>query len=258
MNKEKIMPESAYETIGVEKARLFLEKNRHNRPFNELNCRFFINQMNNNEFTDTGESIKFDVNGDLIDGQHRLTAIMRTGKPQMMLVVRNLSVNAFRHIDTGRKRVASDVLGIEGIVNPTKIATMAKFIIIFQRGKYDIAEFTLSNKLSLYDSYKAGCNKHNKLLPTTLLGSFHYIFKQIDEPMAEDWVHKMSTGDDCPVGHPVRTLRDHLIYDLRSRRKMPPLQKNAFICKSWNLYRTKKTCKKYDWNSTNDPFPKPI
>lgn len=268
-----IMPESGLERIGVEKAKLYLEKNKHNRPINEVNLQDITHKMNSGIWTNTGETIKFDINGELIDGQHRLLGIVRSGKSQEIFVIRHLPPDAFRHIDTGRMRTAGDVLGIEGVSNPQKIASLAKFVMLFQRGKYgmmqsnnkiarlsndDIANFVLSNKVELAESFKVGYHKSNKILSGTYMAAFHYIFNTISPEAAEDFCYKLSTGLDLKEKHPIYVLRFHFHNDIRSKRKMPFLQKIAFICKTWNLYRQGKTITQLRWEATSDPFPKPI
>lgn len=108
------------ELITVEKAKQFLEHNTSNRPVNDAHVNNLAAEMMRNNFHVTGEAIKFSIDGDLLDGQHRLLAIVKSGKPQEMFVVRNLSAQSFKYMDTNRTRSASDVLGIEGVNNPKR------------------------------------------------------------------------------------------------------------------------------------------
>lgn len=270
----KPMPRSNFEIVTPEKAKEYLAMMGHNRPLIEDNLRAQVNLIESGQFMNTGESIKFDWDGKLIDGQHRLWAIIKTGKKQELLIVRDLDPAAFAHIDTGRVRKASDILGIEGITNPARIAAMAKFIMAFQRGQYvnaanhgmgrakklsnqDVLEFTLQNRDSLYESYPYGYNKNNKVVSGNLLSSFHYIFKDINEIAADDFCHKVSHGLDITDKSPIFILRQCFQSDMRAKRKMPPLQKMVFIIKAWNLYRSNKTVVSLRWDSATDPFPKP-
>ncbi len=272
--KPNPMPKSNFEIITPDRAKDYLSKMVSNRPLNDRNLQAQINLINTGQFMNTGESIKFSWEDKLIDGQHRLMAIIKTGKKQEMLVVRDLDPAAFAHIDTGRTRKTSDVLGIEGITNPARIGAMAKFIMSFQRGQFvaaakndmrlakrithqDALEFVLKHKDSLYESYLYGYNKNNKVTNGNLLSSFHYIFKAIHESQADDFCHKLATGLDINDKSPIYILRQHFQADLRAKRKMPSLQKMAFIIKAWNMFRTQKTVTSFRWDSVTDPFPKP-
>lgn len=269
-------PTASFRTITPAMAKRFLEKNTNNRSMNEVNLAGIVSEMNRKNFHLTGESIKIAENGDLLDGQHRLMAIVKTGQSIKMLVVEGLENTSFKYIDTGRKRQASDVLAIEKIKNPAKIAAMCKFIINFQRGNFihaatqradrfkarltnaDISTFVEKNKESIYDSYPYGFNRQNKLISGTFLSSFHYIVKKIDEVKADDFCHKLGTGEDVQKDSSISLLRQRLLADIRAKNKMKPLEKMALICKAWNLYRSNKKVTILTWNSTREAFPKPI
>ena len=74
----------------------------------------------------TGEAIKFDTNGALSDGQHRLTAVIQSGATVDMLVVRGLAPEAQSVMDSGSKRTASDALTFGGIKNASIVAAAAR------------------------------------------------------------------------------------------------------------------------------------
>lgn len=58
------------------------------------------------------QPICFDTEGRLIDGQHRLHALVAANVPQMMMVVRNCPPACMDHIDCGRRRSICDRIKI--------------------------------------------------------------------------------------------------------------------------------------------------
>jgi hypothetical protein len=64
------------------------------------------------EWITTHQGIAFDKSGVLIDGQHRLEAIVESGIPIEILVVKGLPIDAFMVLDNGVKRSMSDLTGI--------------------------------------------------------------------------------------------------------------------------------------------------
>lgn len=60
----------------------------------------------------THQGVAFRHDGALIDGQHRLSAIIEAGMPADLLVVRGLPNNAFMAIDNGIKRSMADLTGL--------------------------------------------------------------------------------------------------------------------------------------------------
>lgn len=263
------------ETITPERAQNWLdEHNVKNRPINETNLQALLHDMKTDNFHLTGETIKFASNGDLLDGQHRLMAIAKSKKPCKMMVMRGLSSDAFKYIDTGRTRKASDVLGIEGIKNPSKIAAMVKFIITFKAGKYtamksgnkqlfirnaDVSEFVEKNRDSLFQSYPYGFNKYNKVVSSIHLASLHYIFKSLSPADADEFCDRVADGENLSKTNVIYLLRQKLTNDMRSTRKMPPIERMALICKAWNIFRGKsRAVTILKWDSIKEPFPKPM
>lgn len=68
----------------------------------------YASAMESGNFPFTGDTIKFDWNGNLMDGQHRLSAIAKVGIPQKMIVVRGLDPKIAVYLDGGRKRSIQD------------------------------------------------------------------------------------------------------------------------------------------------------
>jgi hypothetical protein len=64
-----------------------------------------------------GETIKFTMDGVLLDGQHRLAAVALAGVGIETTVVWGLDPDCFDTIDSGRPRSAADMLAIQGIPN---------------------------------------------------------------------------------------------------------------------------------------------
>lgn len=267
-------PVSRLELITPAKAKAFLENNKQNRPLNKKNLDFLKTELTRGNFHTTGDSIKIAENGDLLDGQHRLQAIVETGIAIEMFVVRGLEKKVFKYMDQGKGRTAGDILAIEKVENPTQLSSMSRFIMLFQAGKFgasagkdgakrtkitnaDISAFVSRNKTALQESRLMGYNKDNKLVPAGTLSSLHFIFSKLHTTQANDFCEKIVQGNDLSKTDIIYMLRTILLADLSSRRKMGPQEKIALICKAWNIYRAKKTVLQLKWDVKED-FPKPI
>lgn len=60
----------------------------------------------------THQGIAFDINGKLIDGQHRLLAVQRSGVSVPMSVTTNVDTETFKVLDIGARRSTGDLLNI--------------------------------------------------------------------------------------------------------------------------------------------------
>jgi len=121
--------------ITPQKAKELLANNPMNRKVKTPNLMFLINQIEDGEFEYIGESIKIDVNGAIIDGQHRLLACVQTGKPIDVELIEDLPTSVFKKIDTGAKRTPNDTFYIEGIPNYTSMTAIVKKLVYFSIGK---------------------------------------------------------------------------------------------------------------------------
>ena len=112
--------------ITPEIAKHYLSYNTQNRKESGSSINFLTQQMNKGLFIENGESIVFDKNMKLTDGQHRLMAIIKSGKSYHIPVVKGVNIKSMATYDTGKNRSASDVLSINGFKN-------AKFIIFLYK-----------------------------------------------------------------------------------------------------------------------------
>lgn len=107
--------------ITPEMAREWLTHNMAgNRPVLKGTVHSYARQMRNGSWNLTHQGIAFDENGELIDGQHRLNAIVEANIPVTMNVttgVRREKGEVFT-IDMGRKRTYANVVQMSGMEDP--------------------------------------------------------------------------------------------------------------------------------------------
>lgn len=117
---------SSVELITPEIAREMLKSNAGNRPVSRRHVQTLVRAIKSGEFVVNGEAIKFGVDGRLIDGQHRLLAIIEAGIAIRSLVIRGIPVAAFSTLDTGRKRTGGDILALLDVADPNVVASAAR------------------------------------------------------------------------------------------------------------------------------------
>lgn len=108
------MLEMSSEVINVtpEIAAACLEHNVHNnRPVRAVDVNKFARDMANGNWRLTHQGIAFNTEDLLIDGQHRLRAVVQSGCTVPMLVWHNLPNSCLSRIDTGLARTTSDSIG---------------------------------------------------------------------------------------------------------------------------------------------------
>lgn len=124
-----------YEHITPEIAEKYLGKNLVNRKLSDVTVYAYMQDMLNGSWDDTtGDTISFDEHGNLVNGQHRLTAVAKSGHAIDVWVCRGASSTGI--YDNNRKRSCSDQITIlrpdfAPIYRTSKYISIAKAIIAY-------------------------------------------------------------------------------------------------------------------------------
>ena len=154
------------ETITPEIATEIIEKhNPRNRNISETTVDAYATDMKNKRWTLTHQGLAFDENGDLIDGQHRLWAIIISGCSIEFNVTRGIPVkqnrggieiNSMDNIDNGRLRSTGTQLGLShGVKNSACVAGVCRQIagIIIEPNGNPRGRFAVGSALVVYAHY---------------------------------------------------------------------------------------------------------
>ena len=107
--------------ITPEMAADMLSRNQNNRSIRTKVVESYARDMQNGAWEETAQAITFDVDGNLLDGQHRLNAIIKAGVPQNMLVVTDAPRSSM--YDAGLSRSMVDRLTMGNYDFPSSITT---------------------------------------------------------------------------------------------------------------------------------------
>ena len=266
------------ETITPEIAREYLKFNSVNRPLNKNIVDYYAEQMVKGQWKLNGESICFTKNGAMANGQHRLNAIIKYGKPVDLLVVRGCDEDSFITYDSGRNRKVSDVFALSNIPHYTSIASIvARYLLlhndlnaISKTGASSIASLKTDKKkskqdfLNEYNSsselYKQACLvakscvSKAKLIQISEVGGL-YVYLIKDKHHQNDVVEsffRMMFFNENVSNKTINLLRDKIIQDRLSNNTMTARYKSALIAKTWNAYITNKEFKTLSWNEARE------
>jgi hypothetical protein len=118
--------------ITPKRAAEMLAANTSNRPLSRSTVRSFADAMERGEWLVTHQGIALDTSGVLVDGQHRLAAIIEADRPVELTVFTDVEPDTFDVLDTGKKRNAADVLAIEGEKSSTLLAAMVRTVFLYE------------------------------------------------------------------------------------------------------------------------------
>lgn len=86
---------------------------KNNRPLSKTKVSYLVGEMKRGKWIEAN-SIKFSSCGRLIDGQHRLTALIEYGEPVIFRIDTGMPFDSATVIDTGKKRSSRDIAHILG------------------------------------------------------------------------------------------------------------------------------------------------
>lgn len=258
-------------TITPALAKALLENNTNNRNCNQNTITMYANSMKKGIWKeDTFELIKISKNNRILDGQHRLYAIIKANLPINFHIAYNVDDSVFDVLDTGKKRNAGDVFKINNVKNSRVVPSIIQLYFSLKNNYHIRSCQLLKSNSELILIYEENCNfwdsvatktltwYHNfsKILAPQFVGGLYAYFNDINKDDASNFMDELTNG--TTDNKAILILRKRLIDDKVSIRKLNPEIRLALIIKTWNFYRTNKkvSCLKFD--PINESFPTAI
>jgi hypothetical protein len=265
--------------ITPDMARSWLARGGTNRKLTARLVARIAAAIRRGEWILTGDSIKLDSEQRVIDGQHRLQAIVEAGIPVTSVVVRNVESEAQDVIDTGRSRAATDVLSLHGYANTTAIAACVKLLLMIERfGRTNVssrqANLLVSNTNILryteqHPDVLDGVQAANNLRSAGGLGGgggllavFVVLISRVDAEAAHWFVASLETGANLEVTSPILKLRTRLLAERHTGRGSGIHGQDAreallaMCIKAWNAWRRGESMQMLIWRE-RESFPVP-
>lgn len=272
------MATPSYEVVDVtpEIAEQWLGKNTHNRTIRLRDIEAYAADMRAGEWKFTAQPILFSYEGVLIDGQHRLLAIIeaKLEEPVPVLVVRGLDPAAQEAVDTGISRKLPDVLKLRGEVNVNQLAAILRAVYMWDAGYRTMSSLNfkptipqLLDKLAKHPELRRVARDAHQMgskaaLPTSITGLSMYLFDQIDSDDSAYFFDRLASDVGHVRGDPITELRRTLH---ESQKKIRGERSRTWMLgvtiKAWNFYRDGvKDVKHYRLSlggATPEKFPEP-
>ncbi len=232
--------------VTPELAALWLQRNSGNRKIKQAMVNQFARDMAMEHWSFTGETIKFSVTGRLIDGQHRLLAVVKSGATIKVLVVVGVPDESQAMMDAGAKRSASDALEFKGEVNTTCLASTVRFAITLERKavkhKNGISTAEIMEWLAHHPDIrryvgKAQRNASKVDLRPSVFAYALWRVAAIDEDQAQEFFTDIVEMRSSGTGDPVNTLLQRMRMARRARESVSSAAQLGWIFRAWNARR---------------------
>lgn len=206
----------------------------------------------------TGDTIKVNTRGEMMDGQHRMLAVLQaaTIKPDIcvkMLVAFNVDPAAMAVLDTNVPRGLHDMVGITFQTKQSHlVAAVVRRVIQWEQGNYvgasgrngGVPTHTealerLSKDLEGFVAASARGRdvQQAKLAPGAPSGTAFYLFRQVHPEHAHQFFDFLISGANLSEGSPILTLRNRFVRADRLRA----YEYIALYVRAWNAWREGRT-----------------
>lgn len=240
-------------TVTPEVASVWLDQNTNNRPLNKKRVTNLANVIARGEWELNGDSIRFSESGVLLDGQHRLAAIVEADSPVQTMVVTGLKDSVFDVIDRGATRTVGDVLSMRGEKNYNALAAATRLYYTWSmtgnpfHGSPDKMptarqiEATVDANPGLRRSVQNAQSSAwiRKNITTRMAAFCFYVFEKSDlSDSLESFYDTLDTGAATMKRDPAIVLRDMIMEDksTSNKRKMADKYKCALIFKAFKKH----------------------
>ncbi|MCX5377506.1 hypothetical protein [Streptomyces sp. NBC_00091] len=240
----KITPQLALE---------WLKKNTNNRPLSRQTIVQMARAIERGEWQLTHQGIAFDEDDVLIDGQHRLEAVVKAGIPVEMMVTLGVPRASFTVMDTGRKRTGRDALSLAGEVNSTHLAAALRGLHLYltqpDLGWSGASSLVSNDQLlgileqhpEMRNAVNHGIqlNRGTKITVTAASIGWYVTCRERPDVDQSPWHDGLMTGAGLSQWDPRLTLRNTLLglaAGKRHRKADDSREHLLYYLKSWNAW----------------------
>lgn len=239
--------------ITPDMARDWLDTRNHgNRNLSAQTAQRYAQAIREGRWLTTHQGIAFDVEGRLLDGQHRLLAIVLADTPVDMWVVPGQDRSAFAVLDIGRRRQAGHLLhGTHALV----MAAACRFLGVVdgtlphaygRHGRQIDNDVILQiysrwPEVEEYAARVAEVRKPSKIIPAPHLAVVAQAARTRYRDRLDSWFEGLRTGAGLGEGDPRLLLRNRC---MQFRGRTGPSDRETvyrLIVKAWNAHATGRT-----------------
>ena len=261
----------AVETITPVIASALLETNVNNRNIRQTRVDQYASDMTNGAWHFSGDPIKVSETGILLDGQHRLWAVVESGVTLDFLVIRGLPDEIYTILDSGLPRAMSDVFQHEGIVNHGVVASTVRNFLGYKRdwlldtnrmvkiSRDEQVEYAMAHDDSLQWAVRVSKRTRHGIgrCSTVAWAAFALAIEEVHgREKAEEFLNPVSTGVALDHGDPRLGLRNWAIQRSTRRAANDPALQLATSILTFNKWiNGKRAVQAKVWDRST-PFPK--
>jgi hypothetical protein len=279
-----LLPTQTEELVTPVQAQVYLDSSIGNRLIATGRVIEWSNEMRDDHWQFPAAPLMFNENNQLMDGHHRLRAVISYGKPVKFVVWRNTPTTLMAVIDDGRPRTLGDWLAFMGVLDPkVKAAALLKIVqydktktFTEDRGGTKNARINRSSLVAAWDTYKDevesvtpyGHKIERQIgIPTAIASATFAVLARQSPDNAINFWEQLGTGANLAEDDPIFALRRQLIKAKQSRSsgahrqdRRTDTQMAALTIKAWNYWLEGRPVQNLVWRPVGpmaEAFPVP-
>jgi len=231
------------ETITIERAEEYLAANRGNRNIVQAHVAAMARDISNGRWMFNAQPICFSRSGRLLNGQHRLSAVLEAGQPIEVLVMRDLPEEAFETYDKQAKKAPVvdemfDDFGDKALVSATAVLLWRREMKPPGQPNATPTAAEIREVIQSHPDLMRLRGFARKLVRYGRASALVYAAYKVlrDEPrLGNVFLDRLETAANLPPGHIIIRLRDRLI-DLRKADQNSQIDE---ILAAWEKFKRK-------------------
>lgn len=243
-------PTPSFVTVTPEIAERWLKGNTFNRPRRSIRSAKYGRDMAAGRWTLNNDAVCFTSDGQLVNGQHRLQAVVDTETSVVMLIIRNMPLDAMVNMDSGAKRTVGDALGLNGERNTALLASITKQAMFVADGRIyrdsqimaqattsEIEDFLIDHPELRDATSIASKYRGNIDTPPTAIGVAYWLISNRNgTSLAEHFISQVATRTNEPAGSAILAVDSRLREIKRSNATFAVRNHVYLLLKGWNHY----------------------
>lgn len=244
-----------------------LERNSINRLLSPTRVNSLVAAIDRNGWLADANPIKIDEDDVLLDGQHRLHAIVKSGKPVTCLVATGVPSLSRLVVDTNRPRSFADFLRLNAVRSAGDAASVTRLLWSYDEGALERRWFT-ADTATLWGFYKINAElitesvgrgkstyRYVQNIPRSVMAVAWAIFSRIDiDDAALFWAELR--GEE-KAGKAASILCTFGVTNA-SRGRFDQRYNLAIVIKAWNAFRRHADISVIQWKvAGGEKFPEP-
>jgi hypothetical protein len=259
-------------SITPEIATRLLEKNGLNRPLSDSHVDRLAKQIRDGKWQINGDTIKIADTEDVLDGQHRLWAIIQASQAVQTYIVYGIRREAFTTIDTLRRpRSGGDVLALAGAERYRNVAANAlMWLIRYQRKclesfrdpknrieNSDI-ETTFAENPNIIKAVERAISLKGVMTPS-VLAFLYYVVSSRNQELADRMISTLANPTGISMDDPFFRLRGWALTRKQTGTDRDPIMAIALTIKAVNAAHAGRSIRVLRWSGQGvnaEEFPK--